>query len=56
MTSSPLIKPERQDVSFAFIGWTARKNAIQASEFALVRWTRFALIEWTGARKHLETG
>ena len=27
MTSSPLIKPERQGVSFALIGWTARETA-----------------------------
>ena len=44
------------DLSFALIGWTARETAIQASEFAQVRWTRFALVEWTGARKHLKTG
>ena len=55
MTSSPLIKPERQGVSFAFVGWTARETAIQASEFAPVHWTRFALVQWTGAPKHLKT-
>ena len=36
MTSSPLIKPERQGMSFAFVGWTADKTAMQASEFAPV--------------------
>ncbi len=33
MTSSPLIKPERQGEKFAFHGWTAPKNPIQASDF-----------------------
>jgi hypothetical protein len=37
------------DVSFALIGWTADKNAIQASEFSPVRWTRFAPIHWTAS-------
>ncbi len=52
---SPPIKPERQDLSFALIGWTARETAIQASEFAAVRWVRFAPIHWTGARIRPET-
>ena len=33
MTSSPLIKPERQGVSFALIGWTARETAVGEPEF-----------------------
>ena len=37
MHSSPLNKHERQGMSFAFVGWTAGKNAIQASEFSLCR-------------------
>ena len=35
-------------------GWTTRKNAIPASEFALVRWTGFAPDQWTGASKTIE--
>jgi hypothetical protein len=42
-------------MSFAFVGWTAGKNAIQASEFSPVRWTRFAPIHWISARKRPET-
>ena len=30
---NPPIKPERQELSFAFHRWTAGKNAIQASDF-----------------------
>ena len=55
MDSCPLNKRERQGMSFAFVGWTARETAIQASEFAPVRWTRFAPDQWTGARKRPET-
>jgi hypothetical protein len=47
--------PATPGVSFSFVGWTAGKNAIQASEFSLVRWTRFAPDQWTGARKRPET-
>jgi hypothetical protein len=53
---SPQDGPARfRPLSFAFIGWTARKNRLQASEFAPVRWTRFAPIHWTGACKRPET-
>jgi len=52
--------PATPGVSFSFVGWTAGKNAIQASEFSLVRWTRFAPDQWTGAhanaRKRLISG
>jgi hypothetical protein len=49
------MKRKRQFLSFAFHGWTARENAIQASDFAPVHWTRFAPDQWTGARKRPET-
>ena len=49
MTSSPLIKPERQGMSFAVHGWTPPKNPIQASDFAVREWTGFAVHWWTAA-------
>ena len=50
MTSSPLIKPERQDVSFAVQGWTPRKNAIQASDSrsSIVDRLRSSLVDSVG--------
>jgi hypothetical protein len=39
--SDMIRKPQNAGMAFALIGWTAGKNAIQASEFAPVHWTRF---------------